>query len=264
MICLLINEYMIWNKRSNSNISYFDFKWIGRGYVINPIRSKVRTKTRRNGWPAGVVAVSPRTRRLFGVGVVGHRSLNLPLQDPSFVSSPFRSPAVDSSPESRPKEENDGDSDRHAERGGGSLSWRCEGRLGVDVVLLWLVESMEAKRLLSGKEKKIKRKEVGFSSLRLVCFMILASPRLIYGIVLERLDFFCSFWSNEHEKVLFFSFFSSPVNFRAFPLFLLLFVAFWTFYAPILVAFFPFFFLFPKRSDFNFCSKRGQFGSDVL
>ncbi|CAL9748475.1 unnamed protein product, partial [Musa acuminata subsp. burmannicoides] len=71
-----------------------------------------------------------------------------------------RSPAVDSSPESRPKEENDGDSDGHAESGGGSLSWRCEGRLGVDVVLLWLVESMEAKRLLSGKEKKIKRKEV--------------------------------------------------------------------------------------------------------
>ncbi|RZR72910.1 hypothetical protein BHM03_00018466, partial [Ensete ventricosum] len=54
----------------------------------------------------------------------------------ALASSPFRSAAVDSSPESRPKEENDRDSDRHGERGGGSLCWRCEGRLGVDVVLL--------------------------------------------------------------------------------------------------------------------------------
>ncbi|WOL20146.1 hypothetical protein Cni_G28948 [Canna indica] len=111
------------------------------------------------------VAVSPHTRRLFAVAAVGPISLSLSFlavepPRPRFLapSLAIRSPAVDSSPvppKVRKRQTHQSESE----------GVRGHGRLRVDDALLLLllprrVESMEARRLPSGKEKKIKRKEV--------------------------------------------------------------------------------------------------------
>lgn len=128
-------------------------------------------------WPTGVPLAFSKypshTRRLFAVGAVGPVSFVSSTAAPSLPSSPIRSPTLDSSREPPKGRKWRGQRQTHA--GGEGSSWRSNGKLGSDVVLLLLrwLESMETKRFSTSKEKRIRRKEVPFFPLVILFFFVM-------------------------------------------------------------------------------------------